>query len=170
MEELTRKAFLLLYPKALTTTVTTIVFDAMTRISDATRMSICVHKNCTLISIPMLARKRDAKRFRIGSTFKIHASKTTLEYATLEALCERQWLLYYIYTCNPIIAWSTRHTKNVILNVLYQLESSWHFSPPSESGCYSKVPAQACVLQDQWWKSWHLLRRHPALNSAPACR
>lgn len=66
---LTTKAVLMPYPKAFTTTVTTILLTIITSITAASNMSTWFHKNLTCISIPMLARKRAANKLRIASTF-----------------------------------------------------------------------------------------------------
>lgn len=58
------------YPKALDTKAATDVFTTMTSMTDASNISTWVHKKWTCISIPMLDKKRAAKRFRIGSICK----------------------------------------------------------------------------------------------------
>ena len=65
---LTRSEVLLVYPNPLTTAVTTTVFITMTNITAASKISMWFHRKWTWISIPMLARKRAAKKLRMGST------------------------------------------------------------------------------------------------------
>jgi hypothetical protein len=66
-KRLTRRDVLLLYPNPFTTIATIKVFTVITKITAARSISTWFHKKCTLISIPMLARKRAAKKLRIGS-------------------------------------------------------------------------------------------------------
>lgn len=64
----TRTEVLLLQPKPLTTVVITTVFTMITKITDANRISTWFQRKWTWINIPMLARKRAAKKLRMGST------------------------------------------------------------------------------------------------------
>lgn len=68
---LTRREVLLLYPNPLTTVATTIVFIIITKITAASKMSTWFQRKWTCINIPMLARKRAAKKLRMGSTWII---------------------------------------------------------------------------------------------------
>lgn len=65
---LTRREVLLLYPNPLTTIATTTVFTTITNITAANKISTWFQRNWTFINIPMLARKRAAKKLRMGST------------------------------------------------------------------------------------------------------
>lgn len=64
----TSSEVLLLQPKALTTAEVTAVFTMTTSITDASRISTWFQRKWTWMSIPILARKRAAKKLRMGST------------------------------------------------------------------------------------------------------
>lgn len=68
---LTINDVLRLYPKAFVTIEATAVLTTTTRITDASKISTWIQRNCTCISIPILDRKRAANRLRIGSTYNI---------------------------------------------------------------------------------------------------
>ena len=85
--QLTRNAVLLLYPNPLTTMAIIIVFIVTTKMTDASNISTWFQRNWTWISIPMLARKRAAKRLRMGSICKTNK----LEYFQL---CQKESIMH----------------------------------------------------------------------------